>query len=78
MRTPQASWFGRVRGLVAVIVSFSPFSGRGLGTRRGRLRGRLLLGRGRGLLIGVDLEGGLERGMGEVQVGVRWQEVCHG
>ena len=38
----------------------------------------LLLGRGRGLLIGVDLESGLERGMGEVQVRVGRQEVCHG
>lgn len=38
----------------------------------------LPLGRRRGLLIGVDLKGGLERGMGEVQVRVWRQEVCHG
>ena len=38
----------------------------------------LALGGRRGLLIGVDLEGGLEGGVGEVQVGVWRQEVCHG
>ena len=78
MRTPQTSRLCWLRWLVTVLVDFSPLSRRRLRNWRGRLLLLLPLGRGRGLLIGVDLEGGLERGMGEVQVGVRWQEVCHG
>ena len=37
-----------------------------------------MLGRGREGLIGVDLEGGLERGVGEAKVAVGRHEVCHG
>ena len=46
--------------------------------RRGRRWLLLLLGGRRRLLIGIDLEGGLQRGVGEVKVRMGRQEVCHG
>ena len=62
-----------MRGLVTILVDFSSLSGRGLGHwSLGSLLLLLLrLGGGRWLLVWIDLEGGLEGGMGEVQVGVR-------
>lgn len=77
MRTSQASRFRWMWCLVAVLVGFPTLPGRRLGDWSWGLR-LLLLGGRRRLLIWIDLEGRLERGMGKVQVGMGRQQVRHG